>query len=362
MSQHPARRALAALLLATAAGCGGGESPGGGGGGGFQFPPTAVEVAPVQRGSVSETFETVGTVEAREAVTIVSEIDGIVVALPFREGESVQSGAVIARLDDAEVAATLARAEAVRDQRQASYDRVARVVEQRAGAPQDLDDARAALQVAEADAALARARLAKTRITAPFSGIVGRRAISPGAFVRAGQAITELVQLDELDILFAVPERYAGQLRRDAAVDVTSTAYPGYVLTGRVDVIDPNVDATTRNVQVLARVSNPDRRFLPGMSAGVRAVLSSRDSALTIPSEAVFAEGEQFLAYVVQPDSTVTRATLKLGTRLSGSVEVLEGLSAGDVVIRAGHQKLFPGAKVIAVNSRETAPAEGSSP
>jgi membrane fusion protein (multidrug efflux system) len=147
-------------------------------------------------------------------------------------------------------------------------------------------------------------------------------------------------------------------MRRGAEVTVSATAYRGYERTGTIDVIDPNLDPKTRSIRVIARVDNPDGRFLPGMSAGVVAVLGARASAVTIPAEAVFAEGDQFLAYVVQEDSTVARAPLKLGTRLAGSVEVLDGLSEGDRVVRAGHQKLFPGAKVIPVNaSREGGPA-----
>jgi membrane fusion protein (multidrug efflux system) len=342
-------------LLASLAGCGKGEG-GPGGGGGFQFPPTAVEVAPVSRGAVSETFETVGTVQAREAITVVSEIDGIVVSLPFREGDPIEMGALIAKIDDAELAADLARAEAQRDQRKSSYDRVQKVVEQRAGAPQDLDDAGAALKVAEADVAYARARLAKTRIVAPFSGMVGSREVSPGAYVRSGERITDLAQVSELEIVFGVPERYAGRLTRGATVRVSTTAYPGYALEGSIDVVDPTLDSATRNVRVIARVQNPESKFRPGMSANVTAVFSARASALTIPSEAVFAEGDQFLAYVVQPDSTVARAPLKIGTRLAQSVEIVEGLNEGDLVVRAGHQKLYPGAKVMAINSH-AAPA-----
>jgi len=341
------------VLAATRLGGCGGKAEDGGGGGGFQFPPTAVEVAPVKAGPITDVFETVGTIEAREEITVVSEIDGIVVALPFREGGDVAAGALIARLDDAELAADLARAEALRDQRRAAHDRVREVVKQRAGAAQDLDDAAAALKVAEADVALARARLAKTRITAPFAGVLGRREISPGAFVRSGQTITRLAQVSELEVVFSVPERHAGKLRRGSSVAVSTPAYPGYELTGSIDVVDPILDPETRSVRVVARVSNSDLRFRPGMSASVAAVLSARDRALTIPSEAVFAEGEEFLAYVVQADSTVARASLRLGARLPGSVEVLEGLQEGDLVVRAGHQKLFPGAKVSAVNHAE---------
>ena len=165
--------AVAAVTAGALSGCGGGEggAGGGGGGGGFEFPPTAVEVAEVEMRSLAQTFETVGTVRAADAVTVVSEIDGTVRSLPFEEGESIARGALIARLDDAEIAAEVARVEALRDQAQSTYDRVKKVVEQNAGTPQDLDDAAAALRIAEADVALARARLAKTRIAAPFTGM-----------------------------------------------------------------------------------------------------------------------------------------------------------------------------------------------
>lgn len=356
-----ARAFRAAAVIAFLSGCSQGDVEGGGGGGGaFEFPPTAVEVAPVESGAVENVFETIGTLQAGETVTIVSEIDAIAVRFPFREGDPIEKGDPIALLDDAELSADLARVAALRDQRKASHDRVVRVVEQGAASPQDLDDATAALRVAEADVALARARLNKTRITVPFSGVVGPREVSPGAFLRAGQPITQLAQVSELKVVFSVPERYAGELTRGAEVTVSTTAYPGYQLTGRVDVVDPILEAATRTVRVIARVQNPDGRFLPGMSANVRAVLSSRDSALTIPSEAVFAQGDQFFAYTVQEDGSVAQVPLRLGVRLARTVEILDGLQAGDQVIRAGHQKLFPGSKVFAVNSQnETVPTGG---
>src|SRR2546425_4275029 len=110
----------------------------GGGGGGFSMPPMPVEVSLVTVQKVEDRFESVGTIEASEAITVVSEIDGAVVSIPFREGEVISRGDLIVRLDDSQLAAELARAEALRSQAQASYDRVKAVVEQKAGAPQDL--------------------------------------------------------------------------------------------------------------------------------------------------------------------------------------------------------------------------------
>jgi membrane fusion protein (multidrug efflux system) len=345
------------LLLVALAGCAKGGGPGG-----FKMPPMPVETAPVAQGRVADRFEAVGSIEASDAITVVSEIDGSVVSLPFTEGSAIQQGGLIAQLDDAQLRAEVARTEALREQGQSTYDRVKAVVDQGAGAPQDLDDAAAALKVAEANLALAKSRLSKTRITAPFSGVLGARRVSPGAFIRAGQMITDLAKLDELRVNFSAPERYLGQLHKGAEVEIATTAYSGYSLKGRIDVVDPVLDPSTRSARIVARVRNPGGKFRPGMSANVSAVLSQRPNALTIPSEAIFAEGDQSYAYVVKKDSTVTRSALTLGTRLPDAVEVVKGLEPGMTIVRTGHQKLFEGAKVIPVGSRPGGGSGGTAP
>ncbi len=328
--------------------------------GGFSPPPTPVEVAKVSKKPVIDKFEAVGTIQAENAITVVAEIDAAVVSLPFHEGDAISRGGLIAKLDDSQLKAEVDRAAALRDQAKASYDRIKNIVDQGAGAPQDLDDAAASLKVAEANLAYAKARLAKTRITAPFDGILGSRRVSPGAFVRAGQAITDLTQIDEIRVLFSVPERFLSKLKLNSEVTVSTTAYPGYELQGKIDVIEPSLDPDTRSARVIARVKNPGGKFRPGMSANITAILSQRQEALTIPNEAVFAEGDNFFAYVVKDDSTVTRTALTLGIRLPGTVEILEGLEENMQVIRAGHQKLYEGARVFPISSQEAQRADTS--
>lgn len=328
---------------------------------GFKMPPTPVETAVVAPASIADRFEAVGSIEAGDAITVVSEIDGAIVSLPFREGDPIRKGGLIALLDDTQLAADVDRADALRAQSQAMFDRVKSVVDQGAGAPQDLDDAAAALKVAEANLAVARARLAKTRIVAPFDGITGSRRVSPGAFVRGGEAITDLARINEIRVNFSVPERYLGKLTRGAEVTVSTTAYPGNDLVGKIDVIEPVLDPATRSAKIIARVVNPEGRFRPGMSANVSAILSERAGALTVPSEAVFVEGNQAFAYIVKADSTVARAALSLGTRTPESVEVMHGLDPGMRVVRAGHQKLYEGAKVLPIQSHgDAAPANAA--
>ena len=317
------------------------------GGGHFSMPPTAVEIAQATTQKVVDKLEAVGTIEAIAAITVVAEIDAAVTRLPFNEGGEIKRGDLIAQLDDTQLAAEVARAEALRAQSKVSYDRVKTVVDQGAGAPQDLDDAAAGLKVADANLALAKARFAKTRIVAPFDGIIGARKVSVGTFLRAGQAITELANIDKIRVNFSAPERFLPLLKPGAEVAVSTTAYPGYELKGTIIVVEPVLDAATRSARIVARVENPGRKFRAGMSADISAVLSARPNAITIPNESVFANGNQSFVYVVKPDSTVSIVALTLGTRTANAVEVVEGLQPGMKVVRAGHQKLFDGARVM---------------
>src|SRR5713101_1581192 len=279
----------------------------GGAGGKFSMPPMPVEVAQAKVQKVIDKFEAVGTIEAAEAITVVSEIDGAVVSIPFQEGNFIKKGEIIAQLDDSQLSAEVSRTEALQAQSHTRYERVKTIVEQKAGSPQDLDDAAAAMKVADANLALARARFSKARIVAAFEGIVGARKVSVGTFLRTGQAITELANIDDIRVNFSTPERFLSQLKRGAEVAVSTTAFPGYEVKGKIIAIEPVLDPGTRSARVVARVSNQGRKFRPGMSANISVVLSERLGAITIPNEAVFASGNQSFVFVVKPDSSVGR-------------------------------------------------------
>lgn len=349
---------LAAVCAVVSSGCSKQQA-----GGGFEMPPTPVEIADVQAITVFDKFEAVGTIEAGEAITVVPEIDAIVTSLPFSEGQSVDSGDLIAVLDDAAIAAAYASASAIREQAKITYDRTRSMSDAGATSKQELDIASAALKVAEANTELARVRLSKTKIRAPFAGATGARMVSPGAYLRAGTVITTLAQLNRLKVTFSAPERVFPLLQRGSEVTVATTAYPDLALTGKIDVVDPMVDSLTRSVRVIARIANPDRKFRPGMSASVTAVLGERPNSLTIPDEAVFGEGNQAFVFSIQPDNSVLRTPVVLGSRQAGSVEIVSGLTAGAKVVRAGHQKLYDGAKVMPAGAMPPGggnPAQGS--
>ncbi len=315
----------------------------------FSMPPMPAEVVTVKMRKMTDTFEAVGTIEAVEEITIVSEIDAVIKSLPFKEGSFIKQGDLVAQLDDAQLAAEFARAEALYIQSQSSYNRTKILAEKNLSSTQELDDALAAIKVAEANLEYAKARLNKTKILVPFDGIIGTRKVSVGAFIRTGQKITELANLNHVRVLFSVPERYLAELKTNSPLVIYSSVFPGYEIAGKIIAIEPILNSETRNVRVVGYVKNPGQKFRSGMSANIVVVLNERPNALVIPNQSVFASGNQTFVYVVQQDSSVTQVPVTLGLQLSDVVEVLDGLQYGMQVVQAGHQKLFPGSKILPV-------------
>lgn len=348
--------------MLTAALLGGCAKSGGPGGAGFQMPPMPVEVSEVHPRVARDQFRALGTLEAREILTVVAEVSAKVEEIVFEEGGSAEKGDVLVLMDARELKAEAERARAQHEQARLNYERSVKLKDQNVVSEQELDNASTALKVAEANEAYAEARLDKTRIRAPWPGLIGRRRVSPGAWLSPGDPITELARVDEMKVAFAAPERYAGQLKAGIPVTVWTPAYPGETFDGRVTVVDPIIDPQTRTVQLVAWLSNPGRRLRPGMSANVTVTFAERPMALVVPDEAVFAEGTQNFVYQVNPDSTVARTAVHLGARDSAFVEVIAGLEPGAVVVKAGHQKLFPGARVLPVSSAAMAggPPQGA--
>jgi len=155
-----------------------------------------------------------------------------------------------------------------------------------------------------------------------------------------------LANLNHIRVLFSVPERYLAVLKTNSQIVIFTSVYPGYEVKGKIIAIEPILNSETRNVRVVGYLKNPGQKFRSGMSANIVVVLSERPNALVIPNQSVFASGNQSFVYVVQQDSSVTQVPVTLGLQLSDVVEVLNGLENGMQVVQAGHQKLFPGAKI----------------
>ncbi len=179
---------------------------------------------------------------------------------------------------------------------------------------------------------------------APFAGITGARRISPGQVITRTTPLTWLVDLDIVKVEMNVPERVLSQLRPGQAVEFSVAAFPGEQFRGEVYFISPQLDEATRTALVKARIPNPDLRLKGGMFASLELRLQLREDALVIPEPAIFNQGDTTLVFAVTATNTAALRPVKIGLRLAGQAEVLEGLQPGESVVVEGTQKLFPGA------------------
>ncbi|MGH8740018.1 MAG: efflux RND transporter periplasmic adaptor subunit [Burkholderiales bacterium] len=309
-----------------------------------------VEAARVKIDTVIEDIRAVGTLRPNEAVTVVSEIAGRVERIGFREGQAVAAGEVLIELDASILRAELAKARSDLTLARANHERAAALATRGMSTQRALDEARAALQAAEAGQALAQARLQKATLKAPLSGVVGLRAVSVGAYVTPGERIVELADVDPVKVDFRVQELALSELRRGQPIRVTVDALPGKSFEGEIDAIDPIVDVAGRAIRLRARIPNPRGELSPGLFARVQIVVERRENALLVPESAVFAEGaKRFVYRVVEGRAVLTG--VQLGQRRPGQVEIRKGLGRDDVVVTAGHQQIRDGSRLEVVSA-----------
>lgn len=311
---------------------------------------TAVVLAPVTTDRIRHTIRAVGTLRANESILIRPEIAGRIRQVWFEEGQTVEKDQLLVDLDDSELQAELAQAAAQLKVSRLTYERLKQLDldGKRYVTKQQLDEVAGVLHVSQANHALYATRLAKTKIRAPFSGITGIRRVSPGDFVGAGLDIVNLEDLAQLKIDFKVPETLLRHLAPGQPIELTTDAYPGEIFHGAVYVIDPQVEMTTRSVQVRARIPNSQQRLRPGMFAQVLLTYGQEERALLIPEEAVMPKQEKTYVYVAR-EGTAQQREITLGTRTKGFVQVLNGLTEQDTIIRVGHHKLQEGDPIVAL-------------
>lgn len=343
------RRATTALLLAALLGfgCEGGgarSAPAG-------PPPASVEVVTVTPGPLDDVAEFTGALEAAESVLVRPEVSGIVATVEFREGERVKRGDLLFRLRGAEERARLAEARAALELAEREYERARTLKAGRVLSTEEIDRAEAELARARARLEVARVALERKEIRAPFDGVLGARLVSPGARVSGvgrigpgeGTGMVQIDAVDELKLVFSVPEVAIPAIRKGAPVEIEVAPYPGERFHGRITFVAPSLDPRSRRLLVKARVPNPDRRLRPGLSARVFLQIGRHEHALTVPSSAVVRDVAGAFVWRLLPDGTAERVPVEIGIRQPGRVEIVSGLAAGDRVVSVGTHKVAAG-------------------
>lgn len=325
-------------------------APKDGKGGAASQEATVVEVSRVAAVALPQTITAVGSLRSDESVTLRPEIAGRITEILFEEGRPVSKGDLLVRLDQSITQAEARQARANLTLARAKYERSVDLAGRNFISGQAKDEARNNLEIAASALALAEAKLRKTEIRAPFSGIIGLRAVSVGDYVREGQDMVSLQAIDPLKVDFRVPETFLTQVAMGQVVEVSLDALPGKTYEGRVYAVDPLVDAAGRSIVIRAQVANQDTLMRPGMFARVTLITREHKDTLVVPEEALIPQGtEQYVFRVV--DSRAERVKVTTGQRRDGKVEIVAGLDRNDIVVVAGQLKLRDGLLVRAANA-----------
>jgi len=350
---RPAGVLLLALVLVACAGDEGARRGAG------QAVPVTIEQ--VRLRAWSDTVQALGTVKARESVTVTAKVSETVEAVHFDSGDVVAAGAPLVTLSGSRQHAELAEAQAAANEAQRLYGRQAGLAEQQLIARSALDTQRAARDAANARVAQVRAQLGDRVIRAPFAGVLGLRQVSPGTLVTPGTAIATLDDTARVYIDFPVPEAALAQLGAGQQLVATSAAWPGRAFSGTVVTIDSRIDPATRAVTVRGDFPNPDRALRPGMLSQVTLIRPERQ-ALVVPEIAIVQVGNSSYVFRVGADATVARADVVVGERRAGLAVVTDGLQAGDRIVVDGTGKLRPGDKVAPAAAQAATPAAAAVP
>lgn len=333
------------------------------------MPPMPVTVTTVAQTDVEVFAEYPARVYGAREVEVRARVGGLLEQRRFDEGQSVESGQALFQIDAAPYAIALRQAEAEQANSQAAYNQAERewrrirgLFTQDAISERERDTALSNFELAEARLAATAARVAEaqlqldyTQVPAPINGVTGLETVSEGSLVERGSLLTTIVQVDPLQIRFAIPERELAQRRHLESDSVEILLADGTRHPATLDFTAPSIDANTGSIRARATLPNPDNRLTPGQFVRVRVQLESLQNIVLLDPVAVSQGRDGAEVFLLNPDQTVTTQSVRLGPVVEGRQVIREGLAAGDRVVINGQVALQSGMTVSVTNPAEEA-------
>ncbi|MCH2169833.1 efflux RND transporter periplasmic adaptor subunit [Myxococcota bacterium] len=327
-----------------------------------ELAPTSVSLAPVRSVSIEELIDASGELIAKDSARVAAEVSGRVTEVLVEEGSPVESGQSVLTIDPERrqleldtAMAELGVARANLHEAQRELNRVTHLRERTVASQTVLEQAQTALELAnsrvegsEARVQAARRAVADATVRSPFAGVIGRRFVSRGEFVNTGDKLFDLFSLDPVEVEFHVAERDSSRVRLGQTVAVTVAPYPDEIFDAVVSMVSPVIDPMTRTLRVKALVTNTTGRLRPGLFARVDLGIAYRPHVTIIPEDAILQRADGVVVFRYGSDQRVNRVVIDIGNIRDGLVEVVEGLSVGEIVVERGHSRLVDGELVTA--------------
>ncbi len=337
---------------------------------GMGLPPATVSTMVVATSEWQPKLTSVGNVRAFRGVELSTEIGGSVLTVPIKSGQDVKEGDLLIKLNDASDVAQLKSLKAMADLAKVINERDSQQLAIQAISKNVFDtsaaDAKSKLAQVESQTAL----VAKKNLKAPFSGRVGIVSINPGQYVNSGDKLLTLQTLDPIFVDFNLPQNNAEQIQVGQEVVVTTDAFKDASFTGKITAVSPKVDTNTRNIQVEAKLANPDKKVLPGMFANVNIKVGEQVKLLTLPQTAVTYNPYGSTVFVAKPTGKkdkqgkpvleAQQVFVTTGATRGDQVAILKGIEEGATVVTSGQLKLKNGTPLLINNTVQ--PANSTDP
>ena len=309
----------------------------------------AVETASVVQGELTARYAATATLQAEHEAKLISEVAGTVMQMLVEEGDSVEKGQLLARVDATRSRLQLREAEADLQRRKNDVDRGEKLLARKLIAANSQDQTETDYAVRRADVNLARVQVDKSEIRAPFAGVITRRWIKQGQLLAANDAVFDLANFTQLRAELRVPERDAVAIAAGQTVDFSVDALGNRHFQAKVARVAPVVDRDSGTVKVTVQIDNRDRSLRPGLFTRMDIAFLHLDNAVLMPKAAVLGSRGAEAAYVIE-DGKAHRRPIRTGYDSGSRVQVIEGLAAGAEVVVIGHASLNEGALVEVLN------------
>jgi membrane fusion protein (multidrug efflux system) len=297
--------------------------------------PVAVNYYVVQPVTFTNDIFATGKMGAFNEIDILPEVSGKVVAIYFKEGETVTKGTTLIKLNDADLQAQLLKSKTQSKLSEQKLERLKKLIAVNGISQEEVEVQENELNSYKADQAFIAAQLAKTNITAPFTGVVGLKNISEGSYVNSNMPIASLVQMKPLYVEFSVPEKYIGLFKKGLSVNFSSDNTEGSkTYSATIYAIEPRIDETTKTIKARAMYTG-DRDFYPGSFVKVYVNLNETKNVLMVPTQAVIPtlKGQKVF---VSKNAIANEVMVTIGVRTDTKVQILSGLNPGDTIITTG--------------------------
>jgi membrane fusion protein, multidrug efflux system len=313
-----------------------------------------VEVARVQPQDFAHVVRVVGTVAAERDVVVSAEESGPVREVLVRQGERVRAGQPLLRLDGAVLRAQLEQAVSQAELAEETWERQRRLwEEEQVGTEMAYLQAKYNARTARAQAQVLAERVQRTTVRAPIAGVLDERLVEVGSMVAPGTPVGRILDVETVKVVAGVPERYAGEVRPGAEVQVTLDRLAGRQFIGVIDYASAAVDGSSRTFTVEVGVANAGLALKPGMVATVEIARDRLEGALVVPRHAVLRREDGYQVFVAVPTAEGWRAearTVVPGATRGDQVVVSAGLRAGERVVVVGQQRVAHGDALVITN------------